>query len=50
LKKEYGNLVCLQNNEIVGVPLSEIAGKLKSVDPEAGIIQEAKAMGISFGD
>jgi 6-phosphofructokinase 1 len=32
------------------VPLSEIAGKLKTVDPENSMIKEAKAMGISFGD
>lgn len=50
LKKEYGKLVCIRDNEIIGVPLSEIAGKLKTVDPEASIIKEVKAMGISFGD
>ena len=29
---------------------AEVAGKLKSVDPESEIIQEAKLTGISFGD
>ena len=40
----------VSNNKIIHVPLSEVAGKLKSVDPESEIIQEAKLTGISFGD
>ena len=34
----------------VRVPLEEVAGKLKMVDPNASIVQEAKMLGISFGD
>ena len=30
--------------------LEEVAGKLKMVDPNASIVQEAKMLGISFGD
>ena len=47
---EYGCMVSLRNNEIVKVPLSEAAGKLKTVDPSCDIIRDAKAIGISFGD
>ena len=36
--------------EIVKVPLSEIAGKLKYVSPDASIIKEAKMLGVCFGD
>jgi len=36
--------------EIVKVPLEEVAGKLKMVDPNASIVKEAKMLGISFGD
>ena len=50
LKKEYGFMVGYKNREIVKVPLSEVAGKLKMVDPKASIIKEAKMVGISFGD
>ncbi len=50
LKKQYGNMVAYKNREIVKVPLADIAGKLKYVDPEAGIIKEARLLGISFGD
>lgn len=50
MKEKYGYMVALQNNEIVPVPLEEVAGKLKVVDPNASIIKEAKALGICFGD
>lgn len=50
LKKEYGYMVGIRNNEIVKVPLEDVAGKLKMVSPDASIIRETKLMGISFGD
>ncbi len=49
-KKQYGYMVALNRNKIEKVPLQEIAGKLKTVDPKSDIIREAKAVGISFGD
>lgn len=48
--EEYGYMVALKNNEITKVPLSEVAGKLKTVDPGCSMIKEAKMVGISFGD
>lgn len=50
LNKEYGYMVGIRNGEIVKVPLADVAGKLKMVDPGASIINEAKLLGISFGD
>ena len=50
LKRQYGYMVAYKNREIVKVPLKDIAGKLKSVSPDAGIIKEAKALGVCFGD
>ena len=50
LKQEYGFMVGYKNREIVKVPLKDVAGKLKMVDPDASIIKEAKMLGISFGD
>lgn len=50
LNKEYGYMVGIKNGETVKVPLEEVAGKLKMVDPESKIIKEAKLTGISFGD
>ena len=43
-------MTAFRNNEIVPVPLKEVAGKLKMVDPKSDIIREARDMGISFGN
>jgi 6-phosphofructokinase 1 len=43
-------MVAYKNREIVKVPLTEIAGKLKYVSPDASIIKEAKMLGVCFGD
>lgn len=50
LDEQYGFMVGYKNREIVRVPLDEVAGKLKYLDPNATIVQEAKLLGISFGD
>ena len=43
-------MVGYKNREIVRVPLEDVAGKLKTVEPNATIVREAKLLGISFGD
>ena len=50
LDKDFGNMIGIKNGEMVRIPLSDVAGKLKMVDPKSSIIKEAKALGISFGD
>ena len=50
LGNQYGFMVGYKNREIVRVPLEDVAGKLKTVDPDATIVQEAKLLGICFGD
>ncbi len=50
LKGEYGFMIGYKNREMVKVPLEKVAGKLKTVDPDADIIKEAKLLGICFGD
>ena len=50
LEGEYGFMVGYKNREIVRVPLADVAGKLKYIDPDASIVKEAKLLGISFGD
>lgn len=50
LAGEYGFMVGYRNREIVKVPLEDVAGKLKTVEPDSAIIKEAKMLGISFGD
>ena len=50
LNKEYGYMVGIKKGETIKVPLEEVAGRLKVVDPASKIIKEAKLTGISFGD
>ena len=49
-EQNYGNMVGLRNGEIVPVPLSEVAGKLKKIPLDCPLINEAREVGISFGD
>jgi len=49
-KRDYGKMVALKNNEIVPVPLEEVSGKLKLVNPDDPLVIKAKNMGTSFGD
>ena len=50
LGAEAALLVSVDNNDITKVPLEEVAGKLKTVDPSCSMIREAKMVGICFGD
>ena len=50
LNDEYGYMVAIVNGKMKKVPLGEVAGKLKVVSPKDQMIEEAKLMGISFGD
>ena len=47
---KFGYMIAMINNKTKCVPLGEVAGKLKTVDPDSQMIQEAKRIGISFGD
>ncbi|MCD8131069.1 MAG: 6-phosphofructokinase [Lachnospiraceae bacterium] len=50
LDRQFGFMVGYKDREIVRVSLEDVAGKLKYLSPDATIIQEAKMLGISFGD
>ncbi|MCU6763722.1 6-phosphofructokinase [uncultured Roseburia sp.] len=50
LDNDYGYMVGMVNGNTQKVPLGEVAGKLKMVEPDSQIIDEAKAVGIRFGD
>lgn len=50
MDEDYGNMIAMVNGNTKRVPLKDVAGKLKTVDPECQMIKEAKSMGISFGD
>lgn len=49
-KRDFGNMVALKNNKIVSVPLADVSGKLKLVDPDNPLVIQARNMGTSFGD
>ena len=46
----YGQMVCLKKGEISSVPLEEVVGAQKLVDPNCELVQVARDLGISFGD
>ena len=50
MDKKFGYMVAMKNGETTLVPLGEVAGKLKAVDPDCKMIKEAKRIGISFGN
>ena len=50
LNDEYGYMMGIVNGKTKKVPLEDVAGKLKMVSPEDQLVQEAKLIGISFGD
>ncbi len=47
--RDFGKMVALKNTRIVSVPLSEVAGKLKLVQPDDPLVIQAMNMGTSFG-
>ena len=50
MDEDYGCMIAMVNGETRGVPLKDVAGKLKMVEPDCQMIKEAKRIGISFGD
>ncbi len=50
MDQDYGNMIAMINGQTKRVPLKDVAGKLKTVDPKSQIIKQAKAIGLSFGD
>jgi 6-phosphofructokinase 1 len=50
MDEDYGKMIGVVNNKIKRVPLENVAGKLKVVEPDSQIIKQAKFVGISFGD
>ncbi|MDE5897866.1 MAG: 6-phosphofructokinase [Treponemataceae bacterium] len=49
-REEFGRLVAMQDNKIVGFPLEESAGKVKNVPLDDPLIAGARSTGICFGD
>lgn len=49
-EKKYGYMVALRGEEIVPVPLGEVAGKLKLVPPDCQVVEAARQIGVTFGE
>ena len=47
---EFGQLVAMQNNQIVGIPLETCAGKVKNIQLDDPLIATGRSVGICFGD
>ena len=46
----YNNMVSVRGNDLVAVPLDEVGGRLRLVDPSDSLIGKARNLGVSFGD
>ena len=42
-------MVCADNDQISTIPLEEVAGKTKLVNPECQLIRQAEDLGICLG-
>jgi len=50
LRRQYGYMVALQGTTIDAIPLSEVAGKMKTIPPDCEILTQARMLGISLGE
>jgi 6-phosphofructokinase 1 len=50
LKRKFGYMVALQGHSIGAVPLSEVAGKLKTIPLDSELLKQVRLLGISLGD
>lgn len=46
----FSTMVAIRKNELTTVPLNEVGGKLRLIEPDLPLIQKARKMGVSFGD
>ena len=47
---KFGNMVAVQNDRIVPVPLKEVAGRLKTVPVDGELVHAARELGLCMGD
>jgi ATP-dependent phosphofructokinase / diphosphate-dependent phosphofructokinase len=48
-RKDFGKMVAMRNNEISSIPLKDVAGKTRLVEPDNPLVNKAISMGTSFG-
>ncbi|MCQ2573003.1 MAG: ATP-dependent 6-phosphofructokinase [Treponema sp.] len=49
-RKEFGVLIAMKDNKIVGYPLSEVEGKVKPIPMDDPVLKSQRALGVCFGD
>jgi phosphofructokinase-like protein len=47
---DFGKMVAFQGASVIGIPISEAVGKLKTVRPDGSLARTARALGICLGD
>jgi len=50
LKRKFGYMVALQGHSIGAIPLSEVAGKLRTIPPDNEVLKQARLLGIALGE
>ncbi len=48
-KNRFGEMVCLHNNKISSIPITDAINSLKLVEPDGDLVRTAESIGISFG-
>jgi 6-phosphofructokinase 1 len=48
-ERKLGRMIALHGEKITSVPLEEVVGRLKLVDPEGQEVRSAETIGVSFG-
>ena len=48
-ERDFGKMVALKESKIQSIPLSEVSGKLKLVEPDNPLVVQAQNMGTNFG-
>jgi ATP-dependent phosphofructokinase / diphosphate-dependent phosphofructokinase len=49
-KDHFGQMVSLRGDQVTSMPLSEVAGKLRTVPPDHPLVDKAERMGVCFGN
>lgn len=47
---QYGNMVAWRSGRVASVPLSEVAGRTRTISPDCPLLAVARGVGTSFGD
>jgi 6-phosphofructokinase 1 len=49
-EKQFGTMVALRNGEITSVPLEEVGGKTRLIQPNNSLVLKGRHLGVCFGD